>query len=515
MKRREFLSNSLAASVLPVFLNGFSLSGLGNLGIENDDDDKVLVVIQLSGGNDGLNTVIPLSAYSNYKNARANIAIEESKLIRIPQSDTVGLHPAMASLAEMFKNGEATLIHDVGYPKPDFSHFRASDIWNSASDADKYVTTGWAGRYLSTLHPTYPENYPDDSYPDPLAIQIGSFNSVALQGPLYTMGMSISDPANFYSLIENRNEDAPDTRAGKELSYLRSMAFQSNRYSETIKYAAARVTKQKDYPVGSLGAQMKIVARLIGGGLRTKIYYVNIGGFDTHASQTDATDTSVGAHANILKQLSDNISAFYADLKALGVAKKVVGMTYSEFGRRVKSNASSGTDHGAAAPMFLFGESLNSGVLGKSFEVPSVVPADLNVPMQYDFRSVYASILKNWFCLPSSQAQQVLFSNFQDLPLFKSGACGEVKVVAEKSEAFRNYPNPFNNETTFTFNSAGGNCMIQIFDTLGREVLVPLNADFEKGYFTETLDLRELPKGMYMARFQNNHHQEVIRILKG
>lgn len=515
MKRRDFIANSLAASVLPVFMNGFSLSGLGGIGTNETLDDKVLVVIQLSGGNDGLNTVIPVSSYGTYRSARANIAIPENKLIKIPQSDKIGLHPSMGPISEMFRNGQATLIHDVGYPDPDFSHFRSTDIWNTASASDKVISSGWVGRYLADLHPGYPVNYPNDLYPDPLAIQIGAISNLAFQSTVNSMGMSISDPSKFYDLIENKADDVPDTLAGKELSYLRRIASQTNQYSEVIKKASAKVTQQKTYPNDKLSAQLKIVARLIAGGLKTQVYYVNLGGFDTHSGQTEQSDTSTGVHANLLKNLSEAISVFYADLKALGVSKKVTGMTFSEFGRRIKSNGSNGTDHGSSAPMFIFGEELNSTVIGNPYDIPSNLSAADNVPMQYDFRSVYGTILQNWFCFPSDNLRNVLFSNFQNLPVFKSGACGAV-LTEENSVTpdFKNYPNPFQALTSFEFNSIGGNCMIQIFDTMGRELKVPVNGVFEAGLHVKPVDLTILPTGVYMARFQNRQNQSVIRIVK-
>ncbi|NBA87104.1 DUF1501 domain-containing protein [Emticicia sp. CRIBPO] len=515
MKRRDFIANSLAASVLPVFLNGFSLSGLGSLGINDPLDDKVLVVIQLSGGNDGLNTVIPVSSYAGYRNARTNIAIPENKLIKIPQSDKIGLHPSMGAFSEMFKNGQATLIHDVGYPNPDFSHFRSTDIWNTASASDKVISSGWVGRYMADLHPGYPVNYPSELYPDPLAIQIGAISNLAFQSTVHSMGMSISDPSKFYDLIENKVEDVPDTLAGKELGYLRRVASQTNQYSEVIKAASAKVTQQKTYPNDKLSAQLKIVARLIAGGLRTQVYYVNLGGFDTHSGQTEQGDPTVGVHATLLKNLSESISVFYADLKALGVAKKVTGMTFSEFGRRIKSNASNGTDHGSSAPMFVFGDNVNPVVIGKPYDIPSNLSAADNVPMQYDFRSVYGTILQNWFCFPAENTGNVLFNNFQNLPIFKSGACGA--VLTEENGVnpdFKNYPNPFQAQTNFEFNSIGGNCMIQVFDMMGRELKVALNGTFEPGLYVKPIDLSYLSTGVYVARFQNQQNQSVIRIVK-
>ncbi len=514
MKRREFLAGSLATSVLPLFMNGFSLSGFGDA--DNETDDRVMVVIQLTGGNDGLNTVIPVASYGNYRNARANIAIPEKSLLKIPQADTIGLHPSLSVLSNMFREGFAGLIHDVGYPRPDFSHFRSADIWHSASDADQYISSGWAGRYLSALHPQYPSAYPNECYPDPLAIQTGAVMSLALQGPVHPAGISISDPSAFNTLLENHTDELPASLAGKELGFLRMVSAQTNRYAEVIKKAADRPVVQKEYPGTRLAAQLKIVARLVAGGLKTRFYYVSIGGFDTHSAQTEAGDTTKGAHAVLLKQLSEAIGAFHADLRNLGVSKRVAGMTYSEFGRRVKSNAGSGTDHGAAAPLFFFGDGVAPVVLGKPFDVPGNAGTELNVPMQYDFRSVYASVLKNWFCFPENETENVLFRHFQDLPVFRSGACGNSvpEPVSETGERFAVRPNPFTDFITFDFVSSGGLCLIHIFDLSGREVLRVLNEVYAAGKHSIRPDLRKLQTGVYMVRFQNQVYQDVVRIVK-
>ncbi len=516
MKRRDFIQNTIAGVVMPALLNGLSFKAFGNIDEAAMGDDNVLVVIQLSGGNDGLNTIIPIDKYSLYQNARANIAIPKDKLLTIPQTDTLGLNPGMGGLQTMFKEGKAALIQGVGYPSPNFSHFRATDIWNSASDSNVFVNNGWAGRYLAVDNPNFPTGYPNTKFPDPLAMQIGSVVNTALQGPIQSMGMAISNPSSFYNLISNKVETTPNTLAGKELKYLREVANQTNLYANSIKNAAAKVTKQATYPNTSLANQLKIVAQLIGGGLKTKIYFVSIGGFDTHSTQVVATDTATGVHTNLWKTVTDAIKAFSDDLVGLGVSKRVLGVTYSEFGRRVKSNASGGTDHGAAAPMFMFGDLVNPVVLGTSADIAANPTTNDNVTMQYDFRSVYASILQNWFCLNSAYIDDVLLKDFQPLPLVQVQACGNITanepILSE--ELITNAPNPIGDKTTLTFLTKGGHTMIQIFDNIGRTVAVPVDGEFDAGRHEVELDTRDFNSGMYFARLQNGSIQQVRRMVK-
>ena len=218
MRRRDFLRNSLpAAAVLPAVVDGYSIKAFAAdsplmraLMNPTTETDHVLVIVQLSGGNDGLNMVIPVSTYSNYYNARSNVAIAENKILKLDGYANTGLHPAMTGLQNLYNNGKLNIVQAVGYPTPNFSHFRATDIWMSGSASDEVVSTGWAGRYLNTEYPNFPEGYPNDTMPDPLAIQIGSITSLTLQGPAMNMGMSITNPTSFYNLINNVIDPAPD-----------------------------------------------------------------------------------------------------------------------------------------------------------------------------------------------------------------------------------------------------------------------------------------------------------------
>ena len=470
----------------------------------------------MNGGNDGLNMVLPIDTYSSYRNARSNVAIPENKILSLSGTSKTGLHPAMTGVQQLFNEGKAAIVQAVGYPQPNFSHFRATDIWMSGSDSDDYISSGWMGRYLDNEYPGFPTDYPNSTMPDPLGIQIGSVTSLTFQGPQVSMGMSITDPENFYNLIDGIEDPAPNTPAGYELTYIRTIARQTQQYADVIKSAALSVPTQATYPSNNqLADQLKIVARLIKGGLKTRVYMVSIGGFDTHSIQVDQADTTVGTHATLLSRVSGGIKAFMDDLKFLGVEKRVIGMTFSEFGRRIKSNSSLGTDHGAAAPVIMFGEYVKSGVLGDNPTIPSNVTVNDNIPMQYDFRSLYASVLENWFCVDKTTLQTVMLKNFQSLPVIKSNACNTTTPDLSDKILIRNYPNPFTGSTQVVFKTDGGHTSVMIIDTLGRLIQLLVDQDYSTpGEYTVEFKADRLAAGVYYARLQNGTTQQVRAMLK-
>ncbi|GBD04450.1 hypothetical protein HRbin20_00013 [bacterium HR20] len=450
MKRRDFLKAASPLITLPLVLGGFPIRAVGRSRVLDalwqalSSTDRVLVLIQLNGGNDGINTVVPLDQLSTYYQVRPQIALPESKLL--PISDSTALHPAMGALQRMYNDGLVAIIQGVTYPNTNLSHFRSTDIWMTASDADQYLTTGWLGRYLDTLYPNYPNGYPNDNAPDPPAVQIGAVLALALQGPLASMGLALQDPQTFYDIINGTQSSAggsiPDTRPGHELAYLRQVELKSQQYSSSIKTAADRAQNKATYPSNNtLADQLKIVARLIAGGLQTRVYMVSLGGFDTHAAQVDTTDTTQGIHATLLGRLSDAVAAFYDDLRQLGVADRVVAMTFSEFGRRVASNASNGTDHGTAAPMFVFGPQVIPGIRGAN---PSLSDLDNNgnLRMQYDFRQVYASILAQWYGVESSTLQAVMLKNFETIPIIRNSTTSVGESSPSHADQLVCSPNP-------------------------------------------------------------------------
>jgi uncharacterized protein (DUF1501 family) len=519
MKRRSFIQKSLAGAVAPVLLNGLAVRAYGDTGnYVAKGDDNVLVIIQLAGGNDGMNMVIPLDKYGLYKNARLNIAIPETNPLKILNNNTLGLHPVMTGLQSLFSENRASLIQGVHYPNPSFSHFRATDIWNSASKSNEFVPTGWMGRYLTSTHPNYPNNYPNSTTTDPLAIQISSSLSTILQGPIYNMGLAISNPSAISTVsLGEENTTTANTLAGEKLRFLRSMGDSTNKYNATIKSAADSITTQVPYPTNnSLASQLKTVARLIAGGLKTKIYVVNINGFDTHSNQT-ATDFVTGTHANLLKMVSDAIRAFMDDITALGVSHRVAGMTYSEFGRRIKSNSSMGTDHGAALPVFVFGDKVNAQISGTTPFIPTTATSADNIDMQFDFRQIYSDILQNWLCTSTTETNGILGGNFAPLNLFKAEACQTI-LAKEKpiiSRKFNNAPNPMGSFTNFNFETEeASNVLVEIMDSMGRNIAVAIDNTFSKGSHSIYFDTSWMPSGMYYARMRNLESEQIIKMIK-
>lgn len=532
MNRRNFLRNTLPAAVtMPGLINGFSFTAfhkgdtaLARLIEDATANDHVLVLIQLNGGNDGINMVIPLDIYGNYYNARTNVAIPQSKVLRLNKTDKAGLHPAMTDLQNLYNDGKMNIVQSVGYDNPNFSHFRSMDIWMSGdttAERRKRVKTGWMGRYLQNEYPGYPDAFPNSEMPDPLAIQINYAPTLDLQGSIYSMGLAITDPENIYT-FDNPFSDYPlnTIPANKELNFLRVISKKTKIYSDIIRSAYRKAKNLATYPEEQLAYQLKIVARLIKGGLKTKVYTVSLGGFDTHKKQVNASDTTTGNHAQLMKILSTSISAFQKDLELMQLDDRVLGMTFSEFGRRIKSNASLGTDHGAAAPLIMFGKSTKKGILGKSPDIPADIEVVDNMPMQYDFRSVYASVLEQWFCVDKPTINKLLLKNYQSLPLIYGGPCGlkeDINDINNQSDEliFKVWPSPYTTNATIQFSTKGGNTVIQQMNALGQVIRVHTNKDYAAGTYNIDLYNDGLPAGAYFFRLQNGSLQKVITVMKG
>ncbi|MGQ0737965.1 MAG: DUF1501 domain-containing protein [Bacteroidota bacterium] len=532
MNRRNFLRNTVPAAVtMPAFINGFSFTAfgsskdnsLGRLLGETATNDHILVLVQLAGGNDGLNMVVPLDMFANYYNARPNVAIQQSRVLRLDGTDRSGLHPAMTEMQNMYNEGKVNIVQSVGYPNQNFSHFRSTDIWMTGDNNNDRFTRekrGWLGRYLETEYPGYPDTYPNAEMPDPLAIQISSMPTVTVQGSIFSMGLSITDPENIYNFT-NPFSDYPLTSqfANKELRFLRVVSEKTKIYSDIIRAAYRRAANMAAYPLNGLAQQLQIVARLIKGGLKTRVYTVTVGGFDTHKKQVNASDTSTGPHAKLMKDLSSSIQAFQRDMELMETDDRVLGMTFSEFGRRIKSNGSLGTDHGAAAPLLLFGKHIKKGILGNSPDIPSDINVVNNVPFQYDFRSIYASVLERWFCVKQPLLNQLLLQNYQSLPVIKGGPCGlgdDPDDTNNQSDKLllKMWPVPYTLNATIQFSTTGGHTMIQQINSLGQVVKVLADGEYTAGTYNIDIYDDNLPSGPYFIRLQNQSLQKVLNVVK-
>lgn len=490
----------------PFMFKGFSISPVARnsffsaLGAAAAINDKIMVFIELNGGNDGLNTLIPLDQYSSLANHRSLLLIPENKVLKLDGTDATGLHPAMTELQILYNEGLVSVVQNVGYPEQDYSHFRSMDIWQTASNSDQYLDTGWLGRTLEAEYPGFPIGYPNPDNPDPLAIQIGSITPLAFMGSSFPMGMSISDPEAFFEFVSDVPEPTPATPYGDELAFIQLVMKQSQEYYEAIKAAAENSQNlSTKYPAeyeNPLADQLRIVARLIGGGLQTPVYVVSLGGFDTHSEQISGDPTS-GTHADLLHWLSEAVYAFLDDLKLMGKSDKVCAMTFSEFGRTIGSNGSLGTDHGAAAPLFVFGEGVNPGIIGNNPQIPFYIPESADVPMQYDFRSVYASVLQDWYGI--SNWQSLLYQDFEILPIFKS-ATPSREVFADHLKVQIN-PNPVVRQVMVDFTChQGTNVEITLHDAQNRQLRRIASGYYLAGEHRVSFTREGLPAGVYFCQ---------------
>jgi uncharacterized protein (DUF1501 family) len=376
IKRRGFLqvgSLATASMMMPKFLKAFEKPNYVPAG------NKVVVVIQFSGGNDGLNTVIPVTNDIYYKERRT-IGIAKDKAFKL--TDEVGLHPSLAAFKGLYDDGSLSILNNVGYPNPDRSHFRSMDIWQSASASNEYVNTGWVGRYLDAQckgcdKPTQ-------------ALELDDMLSLALKG-VDNNGLAFKDPRRLYSTSKEKfYKDISESHKSTEttVDYLYKTMSETISSADYIFQQSKLNPSAQTYPNSSLGKDLKTISSLILSDINTKVYYVSLGSFDTHAGQENQ-------QKKLFDELNDAVKAFTSDLKSNGRFDDVLMMTFSEFGRRVSQNASNGTDHGTANNMFFIGGGLKEkGLLN---EMPNL--ADLNegdLKYKVDFRNVYATVINKW-----------------------------------------------------------------------------------------------------------------------
>lgn len=511
MKRRKFIQTTGLS--LPVLLNGFSLRAMPKSSIFsslNVENDRVLVLIQLNGGNDGLAMITPLDQYDKLANARGNILIPENNLLDVGFNN--GFHPAMTGMKNVFDSGKMSVVQATGYPNQNRSHFRSSDIWTTGSPADTVWTTGWLGRYFQGDHPDYPEGYPNGSFPDPFAITVGSLVSETCQGTIANFSLAINDPFNLNPLADSGGDPPPATPYGDELTFLRTSIEQTNAYSEVITEAANNATNLVSYPDDNpLAQQLKNVALMVAGGLQTKVYVVNLGGFDTHANQVD-DNPATGAHAELMAALSQAVDIFQQDLAALGIAQRVLTMTFSEFGRRIRSNESLGTDHGDAAPLLLFGSCVAPGFIGSNPEIPDNPDILDAVAMQYDFRNVYGSVLMDWFELAEQDVQNLLFPEFQHIPIIQGCSPNSTFEPVANIEIATS-PNPFSSQVNLAFACGNEHVRLSVFNGFGQELEVLVNKKLAAGQHNLAFDGSRLPAGTYYFHLRLENGRQKTKLM--
>lgn len=425
--RRLFLQRGMtllaATPTIPLFLDNTVMALAGptvQLSQDSGTDGKILVVIQLSGGNDGLNTIIP-HGDDAYHRARPALGKSSKEVLKI--NDYLGLNPNLAPLKSLYDNGQMSIVQGVGYPNPNRSHFRSMDIWQTAESENDRNTSGWIGRYFDSCCAGA-----DPKLDASAAVSIGGIQPLAMKGERFGAlsferpesyrykGKSGTDyldlnhpepaspqPAERASARGASSTAAPALSEADQINFLSRTALDAQASSDRILRATAAHKPGVNYPRGEFGDGLKTIAAMISAGMATRVYYVSLGGFDTHANQA-------GRHDQLMKALAEGVGAFMSDLKHQKNDERVMVMTFSEFGRRVTQNASQGTDHGAAAPVMLFGSRLKQGIVGKHPSLTDLDAGDLKYAV--DFRSVYASLLQNWLDTPSKPILGKQFGTF-------------------------------------------------------------------------------------------------------
>lgn len=445
MNRRKFLKIATPLAISPLLINGAALKSfatpsmlLNCTGIT----ERTLVIVQMKGGNDALNMIVPIDQYVDYAAHRPTIAIPDTSLITLDSglasNKQLGLHPIMTGIKDLYDQGKANIIQSVGYPSQSRSHFKGTDLWLTGGDgnpANFNIDTGWMGRYLDFSFPDL-AGAPSLLMPDPLGIELGDteasvgFHSHNLNAT--NINLAKEEASSFYTLVSSIGGLAPAniplSDYGDELQYVINVQNSTNVYAQRISdvFNAGANSVTVTYPDTDLANQLKTVARLISGGSQTKIFLVTIDGFDTHSNQVDSTTTSVGKHAGLLDELSGAIKAFHDDLAALSLEHRVTTVTFSEFGRKVIENGSFGTDHGTFAPMMVFGSAIAAGVTGTNPILNNVdgQGAFAASELQHDYRRVFTTLMQDWLGASDNALAATQFSSFvsQKLPLIGATA---------------------------------------------------------------------------------------------
>jgi uncharacterized protein (DUF1501 family) len=561
MKRRDFIKNMSLLGASQFVLNSvpFKLLASETALLQmaaNCPNDRVLIILQLHGGNDGLNMLIPTFDYDLYQNRRPNIAISDTGNRKfIPLDGTlanerqVGLHPDMVGIKQLYDEGKVAMVQGVSYENHNQSHFRGRDILFMGGGANDYLNSGWVGRYLQQdIAPkVYPEDFPNVDMKDPLALEFG--NEVSLifhQGENIPTSISITNPQDFFNLVETlpgfEDVNGLDPRGtppaginnspyGKELNWILNLEQKTDEYDNRLldvynagKAMDPNVAYPATYPYNAperfrnntLSGQLQIIANLIHGGSKTKVYMVRIGGFDTHAQQVVSGDASMGSHAALLYHISSAMKSFQDDLKARSIDDRVLSVTTSEFGRRVHSNGSYGTDHGLGAPLLLFGKHVQPGVNGVN---PNL--NDDNVAMQYDYRQVYATVMKEWMCVDPAVVDGISGVFRGDyagkgtiLPLINNNVTSASQFIKDRFKLNNCYPNPASSSTTFSFYiNAQTDVELKIADLNGKEVKMVLNKTMPMGEHKIAVDLRNLLPGSYIYHIKTTLMSDSNKLL--
>ena len=542
MKRRQFvkLTSTASAMGLMPFQVQASLK-LANSVFNCDFTNRKLVLIELSGGNDGLNTVIPINVFTDYQNLRPNIFIPSSQYLPLSAIDSsiqgtnqdIALHPALSGFQTLFAQDQMRIIQSVGYPYQNKSHFASKDIYATGNDGSGWTngnSSGWIGRFMEQHYNQFiPTTFP-------LGVQIGSPNlNLGFHG-VVEHGLAINingqDAENFYSVLSGLAGDAPtnipNSDYGTELQYIIDTDALSNQYSETISNAFSAGTNLVTYPDSNLANQLKTVARLIRGNMQSKVYLVTLGGFDTHNAQNQGSGDILGKHNNLLSELSEAVSAFMLDINADSIGEDVIGLTFSEFGRKAKENGSLGTDHGEVAPMFVFGRAVQSGISGINVDLTEATE-DNNFQVesvQYDYRTTFATLFQDFLGASDSQIDATFLDNSTNSS-FTDSKINELLKNSHKvyascyNEALNTpvpttgewaiFPNPFQDDINVTSEYPELETHFELHNQTGQVIKKGvLNFRNAKAIITTN----GLARGLYILTLFNRQDKSVHKLIK-
>jgi uncharacterized protein (DUF1501 family) len=547
MKRRKFIkltSTASAAGLLPIQLNtSFKfLNTLTNCDLSN----RKIVLVDLAGGNDGLNTLIPLNVYSDYVNMRPTTHVASAAALNLNLIDSslqgtnqdLALHPIMTGMFNLFDQDQLRILQSVGYDSINKSHFASIDIYNTGNDGNNWNNgnnSGWMGRFMENHYSDLmPVNYP-------MGIQIGSpntslgFHGVNEHG--LAMNLTGQDSENFYSVLSGLSgeypTDFPDSHYGTELQYIVDTDASSNVYAQAISSSFDNGSNfsGSNYPDTDLADQLKTVARLMRGGIETKIYLVRLGGFDTHANQVQGAGDLQGRHYNLLDELSTAVEAFMRDLNSDSLAEDVVGITISEFGRKAKENGSLGTDHGKVAPVFIFGQPVQSGISGVNVDLNEATEDnDFQIDtVQFDYRQSLATLMQDFLGSDSNTINSTFMDNITNASfadqkiqnLLKAGYVVPESCYAESlgiqnldSDEWMVYPNPFKNHFNVKGLSTSPNLSTSfvLVNQFGQRI--------QGGYLkfidgNARVDLPNLNTGIYILTLKNSFKTQSFKLIGG
>ncbi len=510
--RRSFLQALGLSGAGTMMLGGMKLSASSNsklaAAISNSESDRVLVIIRLKGGNDGLNTIVPIYDYDSYAIQRPTIKHNLNQVTAL--TPDFGIPNYMNDLLNLWDTGGMKVVHGVGYENHSQSHFAGSDILAS-TDLTNGTKTGWLGRHFEELYPEYLINPPAI----PAAVQIGSTGSLIFDGDSTNYAFSVANPDQLESIAQNGTvhdmSSFPECIYGEQLKFMRGTTNTTYKYAGTIHEAYTEGSNSSEYMDSELGQQLSIVARLIKGNLGSKVYMVTLGNFDTHANQVDD-------HRDLLTDLSNSIKTFYEDLAQAGLDDKVLSMTISEFGRRIYENGSNGTDHGKAAPLMLFGPAMEgNGFVGQHPDL-NAGDGEGNLDYTQDFREVYASIMQEWLCIDSDLVDEALLNtNYAKVDLGFN--CSTLGVEDFNKNRFKHYVLYTDNDSVIKIkNPYTQHAVIKLYDIMGRDIATLKNEMLFAGEHSISIKntvSKKLSVGQYIYRIsvgnQNFSKSLIIR----